>query len=322
MSTQRTKNIGILGAGAFGTALALSYCKENKVTIFSCFEDHVESMKNSRKNEFLSGFDIPLDIAIGNISNMKSYSFDYLLWSFPIKPSLAILDSIKSFINSPVIICSKGILENGGFLLDSFKSILEESKVGYMSGPTFANDLALYNFSVADIGAERIEDAEVFAKELSNKYFKLKATSDVIGMQIAGAVKNIIAIACGIVSGLNLGESAHASVFTFGLCEMKNLGLKLGGAESTFYGLSGLGDLVMTASSDTSRNRSFGKRVATGEPVENILKTTTAVCEGFQTLPQIISLAKKYGVMLPICESVYGILFEKKEPNSIIDVFN
>ena len=166
-----------------------------------------------------------------------------------------------------------------------------------------------------------MEDAETFATDLSNDYFKLYATDDVVGMQIAGAVKNIMAIACGIASGLNLGQDTHASLLTLGLWEMKDLGIKLGGSEKTFYGFCGVGDLVLTASSETSRNMSFGTRIAEGESAESILNSTTAVCEGCQTVSQIVELARRNGVSMPICESVYKILYEKADINSIIDVF-
>ena len=321
MFSKKIKKLGILGAGAFGTALAISYSRKFDVSLFTCFDDHVNAMKKTRKNEFLSDFFIPENVTIDNISNLKAYDPDYILWSFPVKPSISILEPIKSFIKAPVIICSKGLLENGGFLVDTFKETLPDSVIGYMSGPTFAIDMASYKISCADIGAEKMIDAETFAADLSNDYFKLYATDDIVGMQIAGAVKNIMAIACGIASGLNLGQDTHASLLTLGLWEMKNLGVKLGGAEKTFYGFCGVGDLVLTASSETSRNMSFGTRIAEGESAESILKSTTAVCEGCQTVSQIVKLARRTGVKMPICESVYKIIYEQADINSIIDVF-
>ncbi len=322
MSSRKIKRLGIFGAGAFGTALALSYATECEVSLFTGFDEHVDAMKRDRKNEFLNQFEIPSNIMIDNISNISSYNFDYIFWCFPVKPSISILKTISVYIKSPMVICSKGLLEDGTFLFDAFQRELPNISIGYLSGPNFAMDLASHQMSCADIGFLKMSEAEVFASELSNASFKLFPTDDVIGMQIAGAVKNVIAIACGIAKGLDLGQDTIAALLTLGLHEMKNLGVKFGGSAKTFDSFSGIGDLFLTASSETSRNTSFGKKIASGESMSSILSSSNAVCEGCNTVSQIVAIAKEKGVKMPICEAVYAILFGASSPEFILNVFN
>ncbi|MDR3031200.1 MAG: hypothetical protein LBU35_02330, partial [Holosporales bacterium] len=156
---------------------------------------------------------------------------------------------------------------------------------------------------------------------LSHKYFKLNPIDDIIGVQICGAIKNIIAIACGISSGLGIGQNTQSAILTFGLKEMKKLGERLGAKEKTFYGLCGLGDLVLTASSDLSRNRILGKRIANGEKVSVICDTKRSACEGYDTLRQVIELSKLNEIEMPICQAVFNILFTDADPKSILNAF-
>ena len=140
-----------------------------------------------------------------------------------------------------------------------------------------------------------------------------------VGSQIAGAIKNLVAIASGIAYGLEFGENTHAALITESLSEMKSLGLKLGAKESTFYGLCGLGDLILTASSMKSRNTTLGMEIAQGKPIDELLKVTT--CEGYDTIHQIIEISRNNGIKMPICEAVYRIIFEHHPPITIADVF-
>lgn len=315
------KSIGILGAGAFGTALAIAYSDKFNVTLFSCFEDHVSKMKISRINEFFKDVEIPENIDIKTTKFLGDKSFDYLLWVFPIKPTFEILKNLKSYINGTnTIICSKGLLPDSSFLYDLFEKELPYSKIGYLSGPNFAIELAQNKFSAADIAMKNIETATLFSKDLTTEFFKINPIDDFVGMQISGAIKNIIAIASGIAYGLDLGQNAHASLLSSAISEMKNLGVTLGGNAETFYGLCGLGDLILTASSQNSRNTSLGIQIANGLDIDELIKTNTMTCEGYDTISQIIELGKKHKVSLPICEIVYKIIFEKHSPDSITNV--
>ncbi len=315
--------IGVIGAGAFGTSLAILYSEFHKVTLFSYFADHVDSMNRSRENEFLKGYKLSENIEIKTIAPLKDCDFDYIFWCFPTSPSLEILDNIANNIkrNVPIIICAKGLANTGAFLLDEFAKLLSDNPIGIMSGPNFAVDIANLSFSATDIGFQDIKMANNISKILTNQYMKMFPTDDVIGLQIAGAVKNIIAIACGILVGLNAGQNAVSTMLTYGLSEMMTIGIALGAKRETFYGLSGVGDLILTASSETSRNMAFGKKLGKGETIEKILKEQTSLSEGSISVKHIKQIAQKIGIKAPICDAVFNIISKKMPTRIILDVF-
>ncbi|MDR3224016.1 MAG: NAD(P)H-dependent glycerol-3-phosphate dehydrogenase [Holosporales bacterium] len=314
--------LGILGAGAFGTALALVYSGKFDVTLFSCFKDHVDSMNASRINAYFSDFKIPKDVTIKVTSDLNRDEFNCLLWAFPIKPTSQILESISGKVNGTVtIICAKGLLNDGTFMSDRFKKMLPDSKIGYIAGPNFAIDLAKGTLSAADIVFEKSSDADFYAETLSTETFKLYPSRDLVGSQICGAIKNIAAIACGIVNGLTNSQNTQATLLTYALEEMKSLGKQLGAEEKTFYGLCGLGDLMLTAFNETSRNFSLGLKLARGEKIDETIANSKAACEGYDTAKQIIKLAENNNVEMPICNRVYKVLFENSNPDIILDVF-
>ncbi|MDR0695351.1 MAG: NAD(P)H-dependent glycerol-3-phosphate dehydrogenase [Holosporales bacterium] len=322
MSSKKTKSVAILGAGAFGTALAIMYSRARDVALCTCFEEHMNAMKESMENEYLQDFKLPRNIDIRTTGSLQSGQFDYLLWAFPTTPTPQILETLKSTIDgSCVVICSKGLLQDASFLFDAFGAVLRRSTLGYLAGPNFAIELARNALSAADIVCQNIGDAELMAKDLSTESFKLFPCDDLVGAQICGAVKNVAAIVCGMAIGLTSAQNTHAALLSFAFAEMKSLGLKLGAKEKTFYGLCGLGDLVLTASSETSRNLSLGLKIAHGERLDEIMRRTPAACEGYSTVSQIVSLAVKHNVEMPICQAVCQILFENASPEIILDVF-
>lgn len=316
--------IGIMGAGAFGTSLAILYSSFHRVTLFSAFEEHVNTMRKTRENVFLKDFQLPdsENIDIKHTLEITNSVFDYIFWCFPITPSLDILQTVAESITKsiPIIICSKGVTSRGTFLLDEFTKILPENPIGIMSGPNFAVDIASLLFSAADIGFRNIETAKDVAETLSNRYMRLFPTNDVIGLQIAGAVKNIIAIACGILVGLQAGQNAVAAILTLGLQEMSEIGTVLGGKQKTFYGLSGVGDLMLTSSSDTSRNMTLGKRIGQGENIQHVLQSSCAVSEGAICSQYIVKISKKFNVNAPICDAVHNIISNKISPELILNM--
>ncbi|MDR1609814.1 MAG: NAD(P)H-dependent glycerol-3-phosphate dehydrogenase [Holosporales bacterium] len=316
------KKLGVLGAGAFGTALALAYSSKFNVCLFSWFEDHVTRMRKTRSNEFLSDAYIPDEINIEVALNLEGGAFDYLLWVFPLKPTISLLEQMTDKLcSTTVIICSKGLMPDGALLASTFEERLHGSKIGYLAGPNFAYDIAKGNISASDIVFADYDDAVAVGHELSTERLKLSPHSDLVGAQICGAMKNVIAIACGIAMGLSSSSNTHAAILTLALREMRNLGIAAGASESTFYGLCGVGDLILTAFNEASRNFSFGMRISAGEQADEIIKNFGAVCEGYDTTENVIALARRYSVSIPICEAVHKILFERQDPHRILDVF-
>lgn len=314
------KSIGILGAGAFGTALAIVYHKLFNISLFSCFENHVSDMKNSRINDFFPDIRIPNDINIELTENLRNYKFDYIFWVFPISPTKELLMNFKNYLNQTnIIICSKGILSDSTFLSDLFRKTLPNSSIGYLAGPNFAIELANNNFSAADIVFKDINKSIQVANELSTENFKLNSIDDMIGAQICGAMKNIIAIGAGLINGLNFGKNTYAAYLNLALKEMKTLGIALGAKEETFYGLCGLGDLILTTSSSDSRNTSLGINIAQGKNINEAI--SKSACEGYSTLKQVLTLADNNNISLPICNVIYKIIFESFSPDSILNVF-
>lgn len=317
-----SKSIGVLGAGAFGTALAIAYGDMFDVTLFSCFENHVLDMRNSRINEFFPSVRIPDNINIDIAKNLGNYQFDYIFWVFPISPTAEILSELQQYLNSrDIIICSKGLLPDSSFTTTLFKDKLPDSKIAYLAGPNFAIDLGNKKFSAANITAHDINYAIQIANDLSIRTFKLRPIDDLIGAQICGAMKNIMAIGSGIVKGLNLGENAYAAYLNLALKEMERLAVCLGAKKETIYDLCGLGDLILTTSSKESRNTSLGFNIAQGTNVQELVKNNNLTCEGYYTLKQILTLSFDANINLPICQAINKILFESSPADSILDVF-
>jgi glycerol-3-phosphate dehydrogenase (NAD(P)+) len=320
----RKIKIAVLGAGAFGTALAILFSKFFDVSLFSGFEDHALSMKVTRKNSFLEGFYLPENISIDVIHNLKNYGFeDYILWCFPTSPSVSLLNSIKHLINkdSVILICAKGISDSGKFLYDEFSDVLPNSRIGIFAGPNLAYEIASFKFSTSDVGFGNIAIAKQVSEDLSNIHLKLIPGSDVVGIQIAGIIKNVIAIACGILRGLEAGENAQATLITYGLYEMSVLGEVLFANIKTFYGVSGVGDLILTTTSEHSRNLNFGVMLARGLGNNN-RGLDTPVCEGESCIANLMKICHNNDskIDLPICRAVFDIIRGNKQPSYILDV--
>jgi glycerol-3-phosphate dehydrogenase (NAD(P)+) len=315
--------IGVFGAGAFGTALAICYSDDHDVLLLSIFDEQVASISKRRESDFLPGFSIPDSVKIDLILNIPQYELDYLLWCVPTKPSVELLSNVSHLVNGiDIVICSKGFTHDGQFLNDAFAKSLPKSKIAFLSGPNFATEIAMRAQSAANIAIDNQADSNEFSSHLSVKHFKLVPICDMIGAQICGAAKNVIAIACGISAGLGLGLNAHAALMSISMMEIANLGFKIGARQETFFGLCGIGDVVLTASSCGSRNTILGKKIADGEDAASVVRSSAAVCEGYDSTRHIVNLAKAHGVELPVCEAVYNILFEGGKPSLVSDILH
>lgn len=302
-----TQSIGIIGGGAWGTALAQVFAGgSNPVTLWAREADVVNAINTKHENiPFLPGVVLHKNLkATGDLNEIAKN--DILLFVTPTQFLRATLELIKSALKGKsIVLCCKGVELNTGLLPSQIaKAALPDSKISVMTGPTFAAEIARGLPAAVTIAADKLADAKALQEALSEKNFRLYASDDIIGAEIGGALKNVIAIACGIVHGKKLGESARAAVISRGLIEMGRLCAAMGGKRETLMGLCGIGDLTLTASSMQSRNFSFGAALGEGKSADEILGSRKAVTEGVYTAKAALELAKKHNVDLPIVAAV------------------
>ncbi|MGD8327203.1 MAG: NAD(P)H-dependent glycerol-3-phosphate dehydrogenase [Sphingomonadales bacterium] len=306
--------ISVIGGGAWGTALACVAAKAgNETQLWAREGEVVEAINERHENEvFLKGVALPTSIkATSDIA--QAGEADVILMVPPAQYLRAILKDLLPHIKSdtPLVLCSKGIEQNSGLLMtDVAVQVAPEHPIAVLSGPTFAAEVARGLPTAVTIAAEDASLAESITEILGQKNFRPYVSDDIVGAEIGGAVKNVLAIACGIVAGRKLGENARASLITRGLAEMLRFGVAKGAKKETLMGLSGLGDLILTCSSLQSRNMSLGAALGEGQSLEEILATRNSVSEGAFTAPILDKLARDMGVDMPIVRAVNGILNE------------
>lgn len=318
--------IGILGAGAWGTALARHLCtKYGRARIWAYEEDVAWDIHTNHINtKFLPG--IPLPQTLEATSDLQAFA-DGLTLMVIVVPShvlRGILHQLAPYIKPglPMICASKGI-ENETLMpmSDVIESVLgswAHGKTCYLSGPSFALDVAHGRATSVSLAGYDSELCLSLQKLVSNDCFRAYTTTDVLGVELGGSLKNVMAIAAGAVAGLGIGHNAAAAIVTRGLAEMTRLCVKLGGEALTLSGLSGLGDLVLTCYGDLSRNRDLGYRLGKGESFDDIQKTRVTVAEGVKTARSAYMLAQKFDVDMPIVQRVYEGLYEGKNPQTVV----
>ncbi|MCH2037178.1 MAG: NAD(P)-dependent glycerol-3-phosphate dehydrogenase [Rickettsiales bacterium] len=318
------KNIGVIGGGAWGTALAASAVRSGAMTLLWAREEEVVSAINT-KNEntmFLPGITLPSGVsATSDLNDMRSC--DVLLLVVPsqfvrlICEQLASLDLSKDV---PIVICSKGI-ENSSCKLMSevIEDVLPGHTLAVISGPTFASEVANDEPTALSLSCTNSDVGTKLIDRLTNDNFKLVFNNDIIGSQIGGSVKNVLAIGCGMVSGLGKGDNTNAAIITLGLAEMGRLSQAKGGQESTNLELCCVGDLVLTCSSMQSRNMSLGFQLGQGKTLQDILNERSTVAEGVATSKSVYHLSQELKIHMPICEQVYHILHDNAQPERLID---
>lgn len=317
MSSQQSKPITILGAGSWGTAIALSIARRGiTVRLWSCEIKEIAALLAERtNNQFLPGFAFPDTIEpTANLSEAVE-NIDDIIIAVPSVGYRETLTMLKPLLypNIRITSATKGLDEDTGQLLDEVvKEVLgPEIKFAAMSGPTFAREVAQGLPSAAVLASEDETLRKEMAATLDSPIFRITQSSDVKGVEIGGVAKNVIAIATGIVDGLELGTNARSALITQGLDEITRLGVSLGADKETFYGLSGLGDLILTCSDNQSRNRRFGLALGKEGNVEEAERSIGQVVEGKRNAELILKLAKTNKIDMPICETVLSIL-EKK----------
>lgn len=316
------ENISILGAGAWGTALAMTaHLAGRNVSIWTRQAQIAQGLSVGNGNAaYLPGIDLPPIPASTDMAILAAA--DVILAVVPAQHMRENLAKAAPFIKpgTPIVLCSKGIEQNSLKLMTSvLAETVPQSIPAVLSGPSFAHDVARGLPTAVTLACEDEALGQELVSALGRPMFRPYWSDDLIGAEIGGAIKNVLAIACGITEGMQLGKSAHAALISRGFAEMQRLAVAIGAEQKTLSGLCGLGDLVLTCSSVQSRNMSFGKALGEGETVSEIMAARTSVTEGVATTPALLTLAVQHGVELPICSAVGAILAGKLSVEDAIE---
>ena len=303
------EKIAVVGGGAWGTALAqVAAVGGHDVLLWALEEDVVSAVNRIHENPiYLKG--CPLSPSIRATSNFSELSSaDAWLVVTPAQHMRAVLGRAPC-PGMPLVLCSKGIEESSGELLHHVAAdVCGTSPIAVLSGPTFAHEVARGLPTAVTVACEDLGIAEALRERLAMPAFRIYTTDDVAGAEVGGAIKNVLAIACGIVEGKELGQNARAALIARGFAEMKRFGAAVGAREETLSGLSGLGDLVLTCSSTASRNFSLGKAIGEGKSAADLMKDRTTVAEGAHTAPVLRRLADTRDIDMPIVRAVDDLL--------------
>ncbi|WP_160721366.1 NAD(P)H-dependent glycerol-3-phosphate dehydrogenase [Bacillus sp. USDA818B3_A] len=320
--------IAVIGAGSWGTALAIVLAdNDHEVRLWSHNEDQVKEINQSHTNKkYLPEIILP-ELIVGYASLSDALAgVDNIILAVPTKAIREVLGKIRAIQKTPLVIThvSKGIEPNT--LLRITEIIQEEmpkeilKDVVVLSGPSHAEEVSLRHPTTVAVSSENMEAAELIQDLFINQNFRVYTNSDVVGVEIGGALKNIIALAAGITDGLGYGDNAKAALMTRGLAEIARLGTKIGANPLTFSGLTGIGDLIVTCTSVHSRNWKAGNLLGKGKTLNEVLESMGMVVEGVRTTKAAYQLAQKYDVQMPITTALYNVLFNGKNAKDAVDV--
>ena len=315
--------ISVLGDGGWGTTLALLLAgKGYHVNLWGAFPDYVDEVRKKRENwKFLPGFKIPENVNLVSDVHEACDSSEWIVLAAPSQFMRSVVRSIKKdkIRHKSFVTVAKGIeTQSLKTMSQAIHEELGKIRLAVVSGPTIARDVALKMPAAASVASSNEALASLARGIFSTDYFNLFESDDVLGVELGGAIKNVIAIGAGIVQGLGYGSNTRAVLFARGVAEMSRLGEAMGARRQTFTGLSGLGDLATTCLSPHSRNRWLGEEIGKGRPLNKILKETEMVVEGVETARAAYQLSKKYKISMPISQAVYKILFHGDDPKDAV----
>ena len=313
--------IAIIGAGAWGSALAVHLARKGQeVRLWAYETEQIVAINATRINaRYLPEVVFPANILCSDDYQTVLIGAQDILIVVPSAVFHANLVKLKPFLQSSqrLLWASKGLDTKKHQLLNEVvKEVLGNKEMAVLSGPSFAKEVAMGLPTAVNIASENYNFAHDLLLRFQTKRFRVEITSDIIGVELGGAMKNVLAIAVGITEGLGFGANAKAAVITYGLAEMIELGMALGAKQETFLGLSGLGDLVLTCTDNQSRNRRLGLALGRGQTLEET-KKLIGTTEGYDTAKNIFYLLQKYAIKAPFCQGVYRILYENKSPRTL-----
>ena len=314
--------ISVLGAGGWGTTLGiLLHYNGHDVILWEYRKNYANKLNKKRENvDLLPGIKIPKEIKITN--NLEESTTDQHLIVLAV-PSQFLRGAVKKIkfqnIKETILVSvAKGIEKNTlltmSQMLKDVYPLLEDEQIGVLSGPSHAEEVAKRIPTTVTAASTSLDTAKTIQAAFTTSYFRVYSSTDILGVELGGAFKNVIAIGAGIIDGAKFGDNTKAAIMTRGVAEISRLGVAMGARPETFAGLSGMGDLIVTCMSRHSRNRYVGEQIGAGKKLKQVLKSMEMVAEGVETSRSASQLAKKHNVETPITNEVYKILFEDKDP--------
>ena len=317
------KNIAIIGSGSWGVALGIHLAKNgNNVKIWSFDKSEADLINNEKKCKFLPNVIIPENIICSLNYEDVIIGADLILHVTPSKFTRNIVKEYKQFVDvekQPIIVCSKGLEQSTlSVLTDVIKEEIPNVKVGALSGPSHAEEVSIEIPTVLVSSSEDEEIRNYVQDIFMSKNMRIYTSDDLLGVEYGAAFKNIIAFCAGIAVELNLGDNTFAALLTRGLAEIARLGEKVGAKKETFYGLTGLGDLIVTCNSEHSRNRKAGRLIGRGLSLDEVKQEVGMVIESVDNIQAAYELKNKYNVEMPIVEEVYNVLYNGENPKEAV----
>jgi glycerol-3-phosphate dehydrogenase (NAD(P)+) len=316
--------VAILGSGAWGTALAVSFTPRHQVSLWARDARQIETMRESRRNQrYLPDIELSSRLYLSSNLDETLAGAELIILAVPVAALRDTLQQIAERATQvPVIWVCKGF-ESGTSQLPHqivANTLPASFPRGVLSGPSFAQEVARNLPTALTLASGDGEFAQRTAKALHHSRLRIYSSTDVVGVEIGGAIKNVLAIAAGICDGMRMGLNARAALLTRGLAEMTRLGLQMGGRAETLGGLSGVGDLILTCTGDLSRNRQVGMLLAQHKSLTTILDELGHVAEGVYTAREVHHIAQQHGVEMPICEAVYRVLYEDLAADKAVEI--
>ena len=315
------KKISIIGSGSWGSALAIHSAKMgHEVRLWSFSEDEKNLINNEHKCKFLPMAVMPENIKCTTDMKEAVEGSDMILHVTPSKFTRDKVKKYKDYVeNQPIILCSKGFEASTQYTLNEvIHEEIPNAKIGVFTGPSHAEEVSIGIPTAIVIASQSLDVQYLVQDTLMNENMRIYTSSDVKGAELGGALKNIIAFCAGIVAELNMGDNTFAALITRGLTEISRLGVALGGNHNTFYGLSGLGDLIVTCLSEHSRNRRAGRCIGRGLSIEETRKEVGMTIESIDNIEVTYKLAKKYNIEMPIVNTVYDVLYNGLKPRDAV----
>lgn len=321
------KNITIIGAGSFGTALSIVLARAgNKVQLWARESEIAFGINNHHRNpSYITDVTLPDTVSCHTDLERVFHNSNMVIFATPSHAMREVAMKCKPHLKGEEIVVSvaKGIEKNtfqtmSQVLAEVLKGKIIDDHIGVLSGPSHAEEVSKFKPTTVVASSYSKRTTRIIQDTFLTPMFRVYLNYDIIGVEIGGAVKNIMAIAAGVIEGAELGDNAKAALMTRGLHEMKRLGMKLGGSQDTFSGLSGMGDLIVTCTSEHSRNRFVGYNIGQGKKLKEIVSQMNMVAEGVKTTRSVLEWSNKLNVEMPITKAVYNVLFEQVDPEDII----